>query len=176
MKFAICQEIFGDVPFEHACARAKAHGYQGIELTPYIFGKDIRKLDERYWADIRETAAQHGLQLVAFHWLLASPEGLSITSPRPEIRAETFDLFHQLIRVASILQVPVLVFGSPNQRNIDGSWDPGKARDRGIQFFSLVAEQAAKNDIMIAFEPLGPEVTNFGATFDEALEIIKQVL
>ncbi|MFX0102751.1 MAG: sugar phosphate isomerase/epimerase family protein [Candidatus Hodarchaeota archaeon] len=175
LNLAICQEIFVNDTFEMTCKKASRLGYRGLELAPFVFAKDVRTLDEKFWNDTREIAERYELKLVAFHWLLRSPEGFSITSPSPEIREDTRDFFRALIDIAHILEIPLMVFGSPKQRDIKPGWNPEKARDRGIQFFIDIAEITSKKGITIAFEPLGTKVTNFGATFLDAMDLIKKV-
>jgi sugar phosphate isomerase/epimerase len=174
-KVAICQEIFGAVSFDACCEKAKAFGYDGIELAPYILSRDIRDLSAQIIDDMRVTAARHGLELPAMHWLLASPPGMSITSPDPVTREETASFTRALVDFAARVGVRVLVLGSPKQRDIDPSWPLDEAFQRGIDFLSEMALTCEARGIVIGFEPLGAAVTNFGATVDEALDIIVRV-
>nr|MDO8087128.1 sugar phosphate isomerase/epimerase family protein [Candidatus Sigynarchaeum springense] len=174
-KVAICQEIFGAVSFETCCEKASRLGYDGIELAPYIFTNDIRELSRDSIEEVLATAARHGLELPAMHWLLSSPEGMSITSPDPAVRGKTMAFARALVDFAARVGVGVLVFGSPKQRNIDPSWHRYEAIQRGIAFLNEMARACETRGIVIGFEPLGPSVTNFGATVAEAVDIIDRV-
>ncbi|MBN2152656.1 MAG: sugar phosphate isomerase/epimerase [Candidatus Lokiarchaeota archaeon] len=174
-RLAICQEIFGTLPFEACCEQAAAFGYGGIELAPYAISNDIRGLPPEAVDDLRATAARHGLELPAMHWLLASPPGMSITSPDPAVRERTSSFARALVEVAARAGVRVLVFGSPKQRDIDPSWPRDEAYQRGVDFLSEMARGCERRGIVIGFEPLGPSVTNFGATVAEAMAIIDKV-
>ena len=37
-KFAICNETFGDWPWERVCRLVSETGYEGIEMAPFTFG------------------------------------------------------------------------------------------------------------------------------------------
>lgn len=172
---AICQEIFKDDDLPTACRRIRSLGYEGIELAPFMLARDLRALPHADIQVIKKTLDECDLVPVAFHWLLASPKGMSITSPDPAVRNETISFFTHLIKVAKQIGVPLLVFGSPAQRNIDPSWDPRESFERGVDFFREMAGYCGDSGMHIAFEHLGTAVTNFGATFDDAMEIIHHV-
>lgn len=174
-RLAACHELFKHLPFEECCEQVAAAGFAGIELAPYLLGADPSKL---FPGDARaacRAARAHGLALVAAHWLLASPPGMSITSPDPDVQARTRTFFLGLIDVLHAMDVPVLVFGSPKQRNIDASWGEAEARARGISFLAEMADACAERGMTIALEPLGPSTTNFAATFAEVVTIIDSV-
>ncbi|MEX2684511.1 MAG: sugar phosphate isomerase/epimerase family protein [Candidatus Sigynarchaeota archaeon] len=174
-KVAICQELFGAVPIETCCEQARKFGYDGIELAPYIIANDIRDLPAEAVDGVRAVAARYGLELPAMHWLLSSPQGMSITSPDPAVRDKTMAFARALVDFAAHVGVRVLVFGSPKQRNIDPSWPRDEAIRRGIAFLGEMARACEPHGIVIGFEPLGPSVTNFGATVAEAIDIIDRV-
>ncbi len=174
-KVAICQELFGTVPFEACCEKARAFGYDGVELAPYVFADDVREIKREVFDGVRATAARHGLELPAMHWLLASPPGMSITSPDPAVREETAAFANALVDIAARVGVRVLVFGSPKQRDIDPSWPRAEAFQRGVAFLGDMARACGPRGIVVGFEPLGPSVTNFGATVAEAIDIIDRV-
>ena len=45
MRFAICNEHWGNEPFEKVCEDAAACGYQGLELAPFSLKEDPRELN-----------------------------------------------------------------------------------------------------------------------------------
>ncbi|MHA1682175.1 MAG: sugar phosphate isomerase/epimerase family protein [Promethearchaeota archaeon] len=174
-KIAICQEIFKELEFHEFCKVISGIGYDGLELAPFMLRDDLRDLTRRQAKDLAGVARQNGLEIAAFHWLLSSPPGFSITSPDGHVQEETRDFFASIVDAASSMNVPVLVFGSPKQRNIDPSWNVPESRQRAIMFFKEMSRLCAMKSIKIAFEPLGPTVTNFGATFNDSMELVKAV-
>ncbi|MHA1368438.1 MAG: sugar phosphate isomerase/epimerase family protein [Promethearchaeota archaeon] len=175
LKIAICQEVFGKIPFSIACQMAIEFGYRGMEIAPFIVHYDITRMQKSDLREMKRTSRQWGIELVAMHWLLSSPPGMSITTPNNAVFEKTRRFFKRLIDIAGILEIPVLVFGSPKQRNISDEWNFKSSYQRGIGFLSEMATMAWEKNLLLAFEPLGANVTNFGATITETLEIIKRI-
>ncbi|MBD3354135.1 MAG: TIM barrel protein [Candidatus Lokiarchaeota archaeon] len=177
MQFAICNEIFESLDFTEVCRVVHETGYKGIELAPFTFAKDVRYINSKERHEILETAQSYNLKIVALHWLLTSPEGMSISTNDPKIWQFTIEYFRALVDFANDLNVSVLVLGSPKQRNISENWEEKEARKRAIKALQEVAIYAKEinPDIIIAFEPLSPEVTNFGCCIEEGFEIISKV-
>jgi sugar phosphate isomerase/epimerase len=46
MKFAFCNEMFGDRPFEDAFRAARDLGYTGVEIAPFTLAKDAFEVTE----------------------------------------------------------------------------------------------------------------------------------
>jgi sugar phosphate isomerase/epimerase len=69
----------------------------------------------------------------------------------------------------------VMVFGSPQQRNLL----PGVSRDDGLRYavdvLRAVMPELAKLDVVLALEPLSPRVTNFMSTAAEAVRVAQLV-
>lgn len=178
MKIAACQEILKHLSFGETCKVLARAGYSGIELAPFVLARDVTALPRNRREEIKEIAASEGIDMVAMHWLLASPAGMSVSSPDPRVRARTRDFFEGLVDLAVDLGVPVLVFGSPKQRDIDPAWDRAGCMEHVLDFFKDMSEKclsAGRNGPVIAFEPLGPETTNVGGTFQEALDLVRAV-
>ncbi len=175
MKIAMCTELFKEHSFKEICCILHDIGYTGAELAPFQFGEDIRELSQDKIREIRQTAEEFSLELTAFHWLLVSPPDLHITNPDPKITTETQNFFTGLIDFAADLNISRLVFGSPNQRNIPSNVEYSDWYDHGVMFFQKMADYSAARNVIIAFEPLGRSITNFGATTADALDLIQDV-
>ncbi|MHA1339298.1 MAG: sugar phosphate isomerase/epimerase family protein [Promethearchaeota archaeon] len=179
MKISICNEIFQSIDFEEICVIVKKIGYDGIEIAPYTFSKDVRYINKSERNKIKNIANSYNLQISAMHWLLTTPRGLSITSLDTKIFTSTFEYFKALIDFANDLEIPTLVLGSPQQRNIPSSSVSifNKARKRAIHLLKSIGNyiEEINNKIKIGFEPLSPNVTNFGASIEETLNILKEI-
>src|SRR5262245_45396040 len=97
MKFALCNEVIRELPFERQCALAAGLGYQGLELAPFTLGKDAWRMPPAERAVLRRTAADHGVAISGLHWLLVDPPGLSITSSDSDVRGLAIDVMRGLI-------------------------------------------------------------------------------
>jgi sugar phosphate isomerase/epimerase len=177
MKFAICNEIFGTMKFRDVCKLVSEIGYKGIEIAPFTFGENVKNISKEERQSIKNDAQDFGLQIVAMHWLLKTPEWLSISTPDRRIYRESQIYFESLIEFARDLNVPALVFGSPKQRNIELNWYKNEAITRAKALLKAAGEYAQKIEpkITIAIEPLSPSVTNFGDSVDSVIQIIKDI-
>ena len=173
-KIAFCQDLFKNKPLEEICKLLLDLGYQGIELAPFCFSDDIRRLERTEILKYRKIIEDYGIQISGMHWLLVSPVGMSITTLDNEIYNNTRDFFKKLIEFSYFIGNKILIFGSPKQRNLLNKNNEQELA-RAITFFKEMSEMCSRYDIKIAFEPLGPQITNFGGTTEDALEIIKEV-
>src|SRR3954463_7227421 len=88
MKYAICNETFGDRPAADTFSTIRKLGYTGVEIAPFTFAPNDEPLDggrvpaERI-VEWRTMAEDVGLEVVGLHWFLAKTEGCYLTSPDP---------------------------------------------------------------------------------------------
>src|SRR5215208_4257933 len=123
MKFAICNETFGDRPFADTFSTIAKLGYTGVEIAPFTFAPhdepfDIRSVPPERFVDVRTMAEDSGLEIIGLHWLLAKTEGFYLTSPDPTVRRRTAEYLSKLAEVCADLGGKVMVLGSPKQRNL----------------------------------------------------------
>src|SRR3712207_6066770 len=118
-RFAICNETFGDWPWDKTCRFVAEVGYDGIEIAPFTFAESVTDLSAERRREIARVAADCGLAIVGLHWLLASPKGLHIHTRDGGLRARTVEYLRRLIHFAGDLGAPVMIFGSPNQRRLE---------------------------------------------------------
>jgi sugar phosphate isomerase/epimerase len=175
MKLAICNETFQDWPLDRAFAFAAECGYTGIEIAPFTLANRVTEIAPQKRAEVRATAEAAGLEVVGLHWLLAKTEGLHLTSPDPQTRRRTADYLAELGRCCADLGGHLLVFGSPQQRQLL----PGVTREQGMQYaaevFGSVVPVLEETGATLALEPLGPQETNFLVTTEDAVELVEQV-
>lgn len=180
MKYAICNETFGDWPFERAFAVARDVGYTGIEIAPFTLVPgaetvDIRDLSPERREEVREQAEAAGLTVVGLHWLLAKTEGFYLTSPDPAVRDQTAEYLRSLADCAADLGGSLMVLGSPGQRNLL----PGVSYDEAEAYAAEVLRAAmpacVDRGVTIALEPLGPSEGDFLLTAESAIRLAKLV-
>ena len=81
MKYAICNETFGDWPREKAFAFASECGYGGLEIAPFTLAPDVKEVSKSLRDQVRGEAESTGLEIIGLHWLLAK-KGWSPRSSR----------------------------------------------------------------------------------------------
>jgi len=164
--------MFGNTPLPEVFRRVAAAGYDGVEIAPFTIGASVSEIPPRRRAEIRRTAQTCGIALVGTHWLLKTPDGLSITAPDPAVRRKTADTLVALADFTADLGGTIMVLGSPAQRRLA----PGQTAAEGLRYLEEVLapalERANALGVYLCLEPLAPAETNFITTAREAIAAI----
>ena len=175
MKFAICNETFGEWPFEKACAFASKCGYTGLEVAPFTLAEYAYQVPAARRVELRKIAADAGLEIIGLHWLLAKTEGFYLTTPDSQTRAATADYLCELTRLCRDMGGHLMVLGSPKQRNLL----PGVSHDDGMRYAADTLQRVIPTleecGVTIALEPLGPEEGDFLRTADLGAELMRMI-
>ena len=171
MRFALCNEMFGDRSLAEVCRVVRRLGYHGVEIAPFTLAPSAPQVTVRQRQETREIIADQGLECVGLHWLLAGPSGLHITTPDEATWLRTKDYFKALIELCSDLGGKVMVLGSPKQRNIL----PGQTRQGAWQRAVDLLSSVLDDSVTICIEPLSPTETDFVNTVDEAMRMVRQI-
>ncbi|MBN2577958.1 MAG: sugar phosphate isomerase/epimerase [Pirellulales bacterium] len=175
MKFAICNETFQDWPLEKAFSLAAECGYTGIEIAPFTLGAAAGEITVAQRRAVRQAAEAGGLEVVGLHWLLAKTEGLHLTSPEADTRRRTVEYLKELIWLCADLGGRILVFGSPQQRNLLPGVTKNQADDYTLQALDALLIVLEQSGAVLALEPLGPVETNYLNTAADAAELIHRL-
>ncbi len=176
MKFAICNEIYGTESLESVCEDAAAAGYVGLEIAPFTLADyKIDLHDENSAKAFGNTLRSFGLEPIGLHWLLAKTEGFHLTRPDDEVNQRTADYLIELARFCAAMGGQVMVFGSPQQRNLRAGESRTEALSRAAALCRQVCQVAGPLGLTLALEPLGEIETNFLNTAAETIEFIQQV-
>ncbi len=175
MKFAICNETFLDWPFERAFEFARECGYTGIEIAPFTMAADANEISAARRTEVRRQAEQADLDVVGLHWLLAKTTGYYLTSPDAAVRRKTAQYLRDLAHLCRDLGGKVMVFGSPQQRNLL----PGVTHEQAMRYAAEVFQEALpaleETDVVLAVEPLAPADGNFLLTADAGAQLVAMV-
>ena len=178
-RFAICNEVFQQLPLHETCRQVQALGYQGLEVAPFTLSEDPAALSSVERQKIRETIAGNGLEFVGFHWLLTAPEGLHATTRDERVRKRTWDYVHSLIDLCADLADPsaksVMVFGSPKQRSTAEGMNAREAVDALTHGLAHAAPHAESRGVTILIEALAPDQTDVVTCLADAVAIVKQI-
>lgn len=178
MKYAICNEIFENWPWERVCSFCREMGYHGIEVAPFTIAPHVGAIAPEVRTAMRKAADRMELEILGIHWLLAnvvSDTTLYVTHPDADVRMNTSAYFFQLTQLCADLGGRVMVIGSPKSRSLL----PGVTRDDAMRYarevFTPCLELAAQHKITLAIEPLGPKETDFLNTAAEGIELIERI-
>ena len=138
MRISLCNEVIRELPFERQCAFARASATTGWRSRRSRSARSRTCCRLRQRAHLRSARAEAGVAITGLHYLMLTPEGLSITSGDAAQRARTVEVMRRLCDLAADLGARVLVHGSPAQRTLE----PGKeaeGRKWGAECFAAVA-------------------------------------
>jgi len=180
MKFAICNETFGDRPAADTFSTIRKLGYTGVEIAPFTFMPlaepfDIRKVPAERIVEWRTMAEDAGLEVVGLHWLLAKTAGYYLTSPDPTVRRRTADYLRTLAEVCADLGGKILVLGSPKQRNLLPGVSYEDAEAYAVEVLHAVVPACIQFGVTIGLEPLGPADGDFLPNAAAAVRLMNMV-
>ncbi|MFM8413804.1 MAG: sugar phosphate isomerase/epimerase family protein [Planctomycetota bacterium] len=175
VRYAICNETFGDMPLARACDLAAECGYSGLELAPFTLAPLVTDISAAKRGEIRRTIARAGLECVGLHWLLAHTEGFHVAHPDAEVRRRTVEYLAESARLCRDLGGRVLVFGSPQRRSLL----PGVTLDQALghirEVFTRLVPALETTDTVVALEPLAPTETDVLTTAAETCRMLEAI-
>ena len=175
MRYAICNETFGDWPLAKACECAASCGYTGLEIAPFTLAPLVTDVSTATRVEIQRTLAAAGLDCIGLHWLLAKTEGFHVTHPDAAVRARTVAYLGDLARLSADLGGRVLVFGSPKQRSLLPGVSLEQATDYLHEVFSRLVPTLESTGTVVALEPLSPVETDVLTTAAETCRLIERI-
>jgi len=175
MKFALCNEMFEGRPMAEVCSVVSRLGYHGLEIAPFTLAPSATEVTGPQRKETRKVIADHGLETVGLHWLLAGPKGLHMTTPEDSTWQRTRDYFSALLDLCSDLGGTVLVLGSPKQRSLIAGQTRQGAWRRAVDLLESVLDRAGKLGLTICLEPLSPAETNFINTVEEGMKMVREI-
>jgi len=180
MRYAICNEMFGDQPFDEAWALARELGYTGVEIAPFTLVPgaetvDVRDVSAEQRQTVRQQAIDAGLEVVGLHWLLAKTLGFYLTSANDHVRKETAEYIKSLAQLCADLGGKIMVLGSPQQRNLLPGVGYSEAEQYAAEVLRAAMPACEDLGVTIALEPLGPAEGDFMLTAKSAIDLAELV-
>jgi D-psicose/D-tagatose/L-ribulose 3-epimerase len=175
-RFAVCNELFGKMPFAAACRLIKQIGYEGIEIAPFTLAEFPAEITGSQRSQYRAIIRDEGLSFVGLHWLMVSPAGLHVTTPDDELRERSWNHIRNLVDLCADLgDDGVLVFGSPKQRNTVSGMSPAEAKKVFTEELAKIAPQAEQRGVRILVEALPSNQSDVINTLAEAVSIVEHI-
>lgn len=175
MKFAICQELFVDWDWARQCRSIADLGYTGIEVAPFTLASRPRDIPAARRSELRQIAADQGLEIIGLHWLLAKTEGYHLTTADAAARSRTADYLRELTDLCADLGGEVMVFGSPAQRSLQPGVTREQAYAHATEVFQSAMPHMADRGVYLCMEPLTTKETDFCNSCADGLELIRRV-
>ena len=175
MKFALCNEIFRNLPLEDAFHKIADIGYEGVEIAPFTLQANPRDLTEPDADRCRTAAERAGLEVVGLHWLMAETEGLHLTHSDPAILEITQEYLIKLGQLTATMNGSILVLGSPQQRNLLPGTTYEQAFERAVKLMKAVCQQIEDLGVAFAIEPLAKVETDFLSSCAQGSDFMKAV-
>ncbi len=179
-KFAICNETFAPLDsenpwsFAEICEFVKSVGYDGIELAPFTFSKDIRTVSQAQRVEIGRIASDNGLEICGLHWLLVSPPGLHLHTTDFALRNKTRDYLQALIEFAGEIGAPTMVLGSPKARTLENNDFDGACK-RTIETLGSLTEALKSANVTLCPEALPAPECDFLLTQAEIARLVDEI-
>ncbi len=176
MRYAVCNELFGDMSFREACRITREEGFEGMEIAPFtIFGDFSDAAIGKSIVGCKQILKEEGLQFVGFHWLLAAPTGLHLVSPDRFTRSRSWEHLRFMLECAAGFGGGNLVLGSPKQRSTPQGMAPSEAKRILVDGLLEIADHAASCNSKVLIEALSPDQTDMVTSLEEAVEVVRLV-
>lgn len=175
MRFAICNELFQDWPWERALELTLECGYTGWEIAPFTLGRRPEQVSAERRDQLAEQLRRSGVEVVGLHWLLAKTEGFHLTTNDKAVRDRTAKYLGQLAELCHDLGGSIMVLGSPQQRNFPSDMTHEQADANAVEVLESLLPDLEKHQITLALEPLGPGEGNYWNHASQTVEVIKKI-
>jgi D-psicose/D-tagatose/L-ribulose 3-epimerase len=175
LRFSLCNEVIRDLEFSAQCDFAQKAGYEGLEVAPFTLAENPHLIGTAERQQLRRAASDAGIEITGLHYLLVTPQGLSITTVDSAVRRQSLEVMRRLVGLCADLGGKTLIHGSPNQRNVGPGEDRQQAWKRACECFAAAATEAQSAGVLYCIEPLSTRDTNFINSVAEATECLKAI-
>jgi sugar phosphate isomerase/epimerase len=175
MRFALCNEMFQDMPWEQALDLTCQYGYTGWEIAPFTLGEQPHKLSPSERKKIGELLTGKGVEMIGLHWLLAKTQGFHLTTHDADVRRRTAEYLGELVRLCRDLGGSLMVLGSPQQRNFPADMTHAQADANALTVLEMLVPVLESHQVTLALEPLGPGEGNYWNHASQVVDVIERI-
>ena len=176
MQIGMCNEHLSAPPAA-AFATLGALGFDAVEVTPWTFTEDVKRVSDAETDAIREAAAEAGLAVLGIPRVFKTgDEAHHIGQPPGPSRDRTVAALVATVECCAAIGGELVIFGSPNQRAV-GDRDPEAVWAAAVETFRAprLRESLERTGVSLCMEPLSPPHTDFITTADEAIRFVEAV-
>lgn len=173
MKLSVSNIAWNNNELEEHLALLKELGCAGVEIAPSCIWKEPVEAGRDEIESLKKLVSKYSLVIPAFHALLFTRPDLYLFGGETE-REQTAAYLKRLIRLAGMLSVRVLVYGSPASRRV-GDKAYTRCYEIAVETFRALAEEAQLHDTFFCIEPLGPNESDFIQTSAEGCKLVRDV-
>ena len=173
IRLALCNEVLREFEFAEQCRIIADLGFDAVEIAPFTLSDDPARLPAARRREVRNMAADAGLEVAGLHWLMNVPVGMSITDPaRAEVAGAHMEA---MVELCADLGGEMLVHGSPDARNPADAPDGTTARRAAAACFARAGRAAAAANLRYCIEPLSPTLTPFLNSVADCASFIDEI-
>jgi len=173
MKLSVSNIAWKDCNFFEYAKLIKEYGCDGVEIAPSCIWKEPSKASKKEIFEFCKNVKKIGLEVVGLHSLLFTRPDLQLFKDKNS-RTETIQYIFKLIDICSYLEGKQIIFGSPNNRRLNGNTYK-YCKDQAKNIFYEISEYSKKKNVYFCIEPLGPEETDFINSINEGGELVSKV-
>ena len=173
MKLSVSNIAWKDCNFYNYAKLIKNNGCGGIEIAPSCIWKEPTDVSKKEILSLQENLKKIGLEIVGLHSLLFTRPDLQLFKDKDN-RDSTIEYIFKLIDICAYLEGKQLIFGSPQNRKLNGN-SYEKCKEQALNDFYEISEYSKKKNIYFCIEPLGPEDTDFIKSVSEGGQLVEKV-
>lgn len=173
MKLSICNIAWPKESTERILSNVAAKGFNAIEISPSRVWDDFRQIPLKELQEYYKYVKGFGLEICSMHSLFWGMTDMEIFGAG-SLRKKFIEYFEELVKLASSMEVPHMVFGSPKVRK-RGKLDINTAIEVASELLFPIAEKAYNFGTKILIEPLSVSETDFITDHREGLELVRSV-
>ena len=178
-KMSVCNEMFANLQdstaFTGFLGDLRESGFDGVEFAPFSIFGDFSGNCAGLAVELKTILNGENLEFAGFHWLLASPEGLHISSADKAVRNRSRDHLLRLSELASILGSGPLVLGSPGQRSSAAGEPVHDAVSRLTDTVRTIADRIAADGNRLLLEAVDHRHTDVLNTLEEVRSVLREI-
>lgn len=174
MKLAVSSIAWTNEEEQAVAAKLQEMGVRYVELAPTKLWDDPTKATPEEIRKVVEWWRGYGIEIAAIQSMLFSRPDLKLFESE-ENRQACLSYLKDFVRIAGIMGVRKMVFGSPKNRQ-KGNLSKEAADAIAIPFFTEIARTAENNNVVFCLEPNAPQYNcDYITTAKEGIDLVRRV-